>query len=142
VTQLQQVVKLVSNDKVAADLLKMLSPPKDDAQQPPTADPAASPPAAKPIDAATLAGTWRAARNDGSNFELSLTGDSKFTWKFSKQQVQQEFSGAYSLEGNLLVLERQTGGSLIGELTAGGDQKFNFKMLGAPADDPGLDFAR
>lgn len=142
ITQLQQVVKLVSNDKVAADLLKMLSPPKDDSQQPPTADSPVPQPAAKPIDAAALVGTWRAARNDGSNFELSLTGDSKFNWKFSRQKVQQEFSGTYSLEGNLLVLERQAGGSLIGELTSSNDQKFNFKMLGAPGDDPGLDFAR
>ena len=42
----------------------------------------------------------------------------------------------------MLALERKDGGSLIAEVTPGGDAKFNFKMLGGPADDPGLDFSK
>ena len=65
-----------------------------------------------------------------------------FTWKFfSKQQPAQEFSGTYTVEGNVLALERKDGGSLIGEVTPGGAKKFNFRLVGAPPEDKGLDFS-
>ena len=149
---LQQVVKLMPNDRVAADVLKMVSAPQagqpgqpvDTAQQP-TPQPPQDPvrPAVKPVDPATLVGTWKAARPDGSKFDLTLTNDAKFTWSFAqKDQKPQAFGGTYSVEGNVLALERKDGGSLIAEVTPGGDAKFNFKLLGAPQEDPGLDFSR
>jgi tetratricopeptide (TPR) repeat protein len=149
---LQQVVKLMPNDRVAVDVLKMVSAPQagqpgqpvDTAQQPtpqPPQDPAR--PTPKPIDPATLVGSWKAARPDGSKFDLTLTDDAKFSWSFTqKDQKPQAFGGTYSVEGNVLALERKDGGSLIAEVTPGGDAKFNFKMLGAPKEDPGLDFSR
>ncbi len=146
---LQQVVKLMPNDRVAADVLKMVSAPQagqpgETAQQP-TPQPPQEPtrPAAKPVDPATLVGTWKAARPDGSKFDLTLTNDAKFTWSFAqKDQAAQAFGGNYSVEGNVLALERKDGGSLIAEVTPGGEAKFNFKLLGAPQEDPGLDFSR
>ena len=146
---LQQVVKLMPNDRVAADVLKMVAAPEvgqsgETAQQPipqPPQDSAQSAP--KPIDPATLVGTWKAARPDGSKFDLILTNDAKFTWSFAqKDQKPQAFGGTYTVEGNVLALERKDGGSLIAEVTPRGDAKFNFKMLGAPSDDPGLDFSK
>ena len=149
---LQQVVKLMPNDRVAVDVLKMVSAPQagqpgqpvDTAQQPtpqPPQDPAR--PAVKPVDPATLVGVWKAARPDGSKFDLTLTDDAKFTWSFSqKDQPAQAFGGTYSVEGNVLALERKDGGSLIAEVTPGGEAKFNFKLLGAPQEDPGLNFSR
>lgn len=146
---LQQVVKLMPNDRVAADVLKLIaapqpSPPEETAQQP-TPQPPQEParPAAPPVDPATLVGTWKAARADGSKFDLTLTNDAKFTWSFTqKGQAAQAFGGTYSVEGNVLALERKDGGSLIAEVTLGGQSKFNFKLLGAPDDDPGLAFSR
>jgi hypothetical protein len=41
-----------------------------------------------------------------------------------------------------LALQKEEGGALVGQVTFDGDNKFNFKMLGGPADDPGLDFTR
>jgi tetratricopeptide (TPR) repeat protein len=137
---LTQVVKLVPDDKVAADLLKMVAPPKENETQPP--EPEQRKPPAKKVDPATLAGDWTAARSDGSKFELSLANDANFTWKFAQQRKHEEFGGTYSVEGNLLILERKDGGSLIGELTPDGEKKVNFKMLGSPGDDPGLNFSR
>ena len=139
-TLLKQVVQLVPEDKVAADLLKMISPPKPDENNAP--EPASPKPAATKVDPTTLVGNWTAARDDGSKFELTLTSDSNFTWKFSLKDKREEFGGTYSVEGNLLILERKDGGSLIGELTPNGDNRVNFKMLGSPGDDPGLDFSR
>ena len=53
----------------------------------------------------------------------------------------QEFSGTYTVEGDVLALERKDGGSLIGEVTPEGAKKFNFRLVGAPAEDKGLDFS-
>jgi hypothetical protein len=138
--EFKRVVELVPTDKVAADLLKMISPPMEGNNQPP--EPEQPKPSSKPVDAAGLAGTWKAARDDGSTFELTLAGDSNFTWKYTQQQKTQEFGGTYSVQGNLLVLERKDGSSMVGQMTPDGPKKFNFKLLGAPGSDPGLNFGR
>ncbi len=141
--QLRQVVQLMPNDRVAADMLKMVAPPEvtqldETAPQP---EQELTRPDVKPINKASLVGKWKAAREDGSTFGLTLTNDAKFKWSFAqKDQPAQEFEGTYSVEENVLALERSDGGSLIAEVTPGGEAMFNFKLIGAPEDDPGLDF--
>ena len=153
--QFQQVVKLVPNDRVAADVLRMVTKPAPnqptDAGQLPTPQPPTEPtpnvastaiPAVKLIDPAMLLGVWNASRDDGSKFEMSLTKDAMFNWKFTQGKTVQEFGGTYKVEGNVLALERKDGGSLVAGIVPDGDQKFNFKLLGAPKEDPGLNFSR
>ncbi len=159
--QLQVVVKLTPNDRVASDLLKlssiqqnMKSPAgqagaapataQDPQPQPPEEPATTQPTAGQPVDPAAMIGAWKASRNDGSKFELTLAKDSTFTWKFStKQEAAQEFSGSYTLDGGVLALERKGGGSLIARVTPNGSNQFNFKLVGgAPGDDPGLNFTR
>jgi tetratricopeptide (TPR) repeat protein len=177
--QLAQVVKLVPNDRVAADMLKMASASRDGrpaetvvAAKPVSPLSGESKPTATPIDPATLVGTWKALRDDGSKFELTLGSNSTFDWKFTQSQPQtppdavtaqrasdqnfrnpdqkrlvanrspQEFGGTYTFEKNVLALQRKNGGSLIAEVTPGSAGNFNFKLLGGPADDPGLTFNR
>jgi tetratricopeptide (TPR) repeat protein len=157
--QLEQVVQLVSNDRVAAELLRMLKPPaagqsatgqatdqRGPAPRPPaesaTAPSEQSQPAPKPIDPATLTGTWSASKPDGSKFELALNKDSTFRWKFTQGKQTNDFTGKYSVEANVLSLERKEGGALVGEVIPEGNGKFKFKAVGGPADDPGLDFQR
>jgi hypothetical protein len=95
------------------------------------------------VDPATVVGTWQAARDDGSKFALTLTPDSKFTWKFSmKDQKPQEFSGTYTMQVNVLALEKAEGGSLIAEVKPSSPKGFNFKLVGGPPEDKGLDFGR
>jgi hypothetical protein len=126
----------------------MLSGPEEGsrsefAQRPTPQPPAEAADRDRPIDVAALRGNWRSTRDDGSRFELALRPDSTFTWKFSHGKVPaQEFQGKYSTEGNLLVLEREDGGSLIGEVTQGGRTNFNFRLVGSAAEDPGLDFKK
>ena len=146
VRQLQVVVQLMPNDRVATDILKMIAAPlptqTDWTLAPPPAEVAARP-AVQPVAATTLVGSWKAARADGSKFDLNLTSASTFTWSFTPQgQPAQAFDGTYTVEGNVLALERKDGGSLIAEVTPAGDSRFNFKMLGAPAEDLGLDFQK
>ncbi|MFN0197682.1 MAG: tetratricopeptide repeat protein [Planctomycetaceae bacterium] len=141
--QLRQVVQLMPNDRVASDMLKMVAPPEVAHLDETTLQPEQelTRPAPTSIDPAMLVGTWKAAREDGSTFGLTLTNDAQFKWSFAqKDQPAQEFEGTYSFEENVLALERSDGGSLIAEVTPGGDAMFNFKLIGAPEDDPGLDF--
>ena len=149
--QLRQVVKLVPNDRVAADVLRMVSKPPAGqptetgqlpTPQPPTDTPPAATPTVKPIDPAMLVGTWQASRDDGSKFEMTLTKEATFNWKFTQKETVQEFGGTYTVEGNVLALERKDGGSLIAGVVPNGEQKFNFKLLGAPKEDPGLNFSK
>lgn len=143
---LTQVVKLMPADRIAADVLRMVAAPVTKA----TPGAAPSPPSkelsttiaeTKPINLMLLFGSWQAARPNGSTFQLKLTDDAMFTWSFAaKDQKSQEFSGNYTLDKNILVLERKDGGSLIAQVTPDGNGKFNFKLVGAPGDDSGLDF--
>jgi tetratricopeptide (TPR) repeat protein len=148
--QLQSVVSLMPNDRVAADILRMLEPPKPESENDlgtsatstRTVDQSEEA-AVKPIDANTLVGTWSASRGDGSAFRLDLTGDGRFTWSFTpRDQAPQEFGGTYSVEQNVIVLERKDGGSLIAEVTPVDSGRFNFRLLGAAEDDQGLEFRK
>lgn len=164
--KLQDVVQLEPTDRVAADLLKLISsgsngptttsasppaPPQPAPQpvpQPPATPatpqtPAEAPRSAgKTMDKAAFAGTWKAERSDGSKFELRLNPDSTFTWTFSQKNNEEKFSGTYTLEGTVLALQRKEGGSLVGNITPMGEGRFNFKLLGGPPEDTGLEFAR
>jgi hypothetical protein len=137
---LKQVVKLVPDDNVAADLLRLITPSDEGAAttSPKLEEPQ---PAVPKNDLQVLPGTWMAVRG-GSKFELALTDESQFTWTLSRKEKREVFSGTWSAEGNLLVLERKDGGSLVGQMTPDGPEKFNFGLLGAPPDDPGLNFSR
>jgi hypothetical protein len=145
--KLRDVVSLQPDDRVAADLLRMISDGSDGrpaagAQQPAEpAQPAAEAPAVA-VQPGRLTGTWKAERPDGSKFSLQLKADSTFVWQFTHQNVRENFTGTYTLEGNVLALQRQDGGSLVGRIVPQGERGFNFKLLGGPPDDSGLDFAR
>jgi len=142
--QLQNVVTLSPTDRVAADLLKMISKPSADqsiATPPLPTGGAAS--TTQPVDPSMLVGTWAASRDDGSQFALSLTQDEQFTWKFTpKGQKPQEMAGKYTLDGEVLALETEEGGALVATVTPGAGEKFNFKLVGASEEDPGLNFSR
>ncbi|MCA9008691.1 MAG: hypothetical protein KDB01_03040 [Planctomycetaceae bacterium] len=145
--RLQQVVTLMPQDKVAADILRMLQPPTaadvQESENPLAVSTDTDTSQAQVVDPKMLAGNWKATRPDGSDFTLNMTEDSKFTWTYTLQgEATQKFAGTYSIEGNILALERDEGGSLIAEVTPDGSGKFNFRMLGAPEEDKGLDFSQ
>jgi len=149
-------VKLQPKDQVARDMLALVDKPKDgdivaapapaprDAGNP-DAEPA---PVAKrdenvrPINADAIAGHWQAAREDGSKFNLDLNKDKTFAWKFDQGDRHENFTGTYNTEGSLLLLQKQDGGALVGHVDQKADGNFSFKVLGAPANDPGLSFSK
>lgn len=155
IPQLKQVVSLVPNDQVAADILRMVSKPEQptatDGVQQPTPQPPEeaaknegkpADPTVPPLDPNKLHGKWNASRDDGSQFEMTIEPENKFHWKYTQKGVVQEFDGTYTIDGNVIALERKDGGSLIAGIVPDGDNKFKFKLLGSPKEDPGLDFSR
>jgi tetratricopeptide (TPR) repeat protein len=182
VEELQQVIHLMPNDRLAKELLAMVQGPPQAvpaAQMsqasapfrpkttfdgssfdagvkpglndrytnltPPAKSPAAPAPVPAPeaVDKALLAGTWNASRGDGSKFRLTLTEEGKFHWTFSApNQKGEELSGNYTLDGPVLILERKEGGALAGTANFAGDEQMNFKLVGAPPEDKGLDFEK
>ena len=146
--QYEDVVKLLPNDQLSAQLLKLV---QDDPaakgtdqptpQPPDTQSSADQPVAPQSIDAAKIVGKWTAKRPDGSTFTLDLTADSKFTWSYEQAGKKQEFGGKYNVDGAVLVLERADGAQMPG-LVVLSDNGFNFKLYGGAPDDPGLDFKK
>ncbi len=96
-----------------------------------------------PVDKTLLPGKWSASREDGSRFSLVLTDEGTFVWKFSApNHKSEELRGNYSVDGPVLILERKEGGALAGTASFTGDSQMNFKLVGAPPEDKGLDFAK
>jgi tetratricopeptide (TPR) repeat protein len=168
---LREVVRLVPTDRLAADLLRMaegsgaaqaggppptpgnggFEPPPDqvggvgqdgqdgqDGQLPAEANQVE----AEPVDPAALAGSWHARRDDGSKFDLTLMPDKTFTWRFSQNDHNEVISGTYGVEKALLIMQSKQSGAMLGQVTQESPDSFNFKMSGAPPDDPGLTFTR
>ena len=145
--QYAEVLKLQPGDQLSSQMVKMLGgeAPKDASgnptPQPPETGATNEVEAKAPadIDPARIVGNWTAKRPDGTSFTLNLIADSKFTWGFNKGDKKQEFGGKYSVDGAILVLEREDGAQMPGLVTLA-DKGFNFKLYGGPPDDTGLDF--
>jgi tetratricopeptide (TPR) repeat protein len=149
-TELRAVVQLVPQDRVAAQLLSMITSSPTQGGQPgqPNMSPPPGPEEPNPtaestgaaVDPASLIGTWTARREDGSVIQLTLTPDSKFTWRFSQGDKSRAFSGTSTVANNLLVLQQANGESMVGRIVPSGGRGFRFFLVGGPPDDPGLTF--
>jgi hypothetical protein len=73
---------------------------------------------------------------------MDLRKDGTFTWAFQRGSRKQEAKGVYTVEGNVLAMEPDTGGVLVAELTLQEADRLHFKMIGGAKDDTGLDFRR
>jgi tetratricopeptide (TPR) repeat protein len=123
----QQVVQLQPNDKLSADLVQMYGPKQD--VPPPTA---ASPPPdldqpAYPLD--KLAGMWKAKQGDGE-FDLTLNNDGSFTWSFTRDGMPQSVTGAYTVRGNNLAMQPDSGGTMLSTITLENDNTLAFAPVG------------
>lgn len=141
--QLRAVVSLLPDDRLAAHLLSMVggsgNPPPPAANPPPANPPAAN---GRPVDLATLTGDWHARRGDGATFDLTLSPDKTFTWKFTQQDHRENISGTVTMSNSILILQGKTNGAMVAQLSDVGPNQFTFKALGGPSDDAGLTFRR
>ena len=135
---LKNVVALEPADSLSARLLAILQP------APATpADPTATP--ATAIDPTKLVGKWVAQSPGDTTITLTLSDAGSFSWEVAaKGQPPLTISGPSSTSGNILTLNGKDtpGGPLAGQVTLTDDTHMNFKAVGGPASDPGLQFAR
>jgi hypothetical protein len=89
-----------------------------------------------------LVGLWMAQRDKSAPFELQLDEDGNFTWIAGDGKEGSKITGKYEVNGQTLVLDGGKNESLVGHLESEGKDRFHFKLLGSPADDPGLEFER
>jgi tetratricopeptide (TPR) repeat protein len=128
--------KLLPADPVVAQLARAAGAPEE------KVEPKDPPP--KPADIKLdVTGDWTAPRPDGGSIGLSAKADGTFTWSVTEKGGKKEsFGGTFSLEDNVMILERSAGGALMGRVTALAANKFQFKVLGGGDSDPGLTFAK
>jgi tetratricopeptide (TPR) repeat protein len=136
-TEFQKAVKLQPRDAVAAKLVATLSPrdAKATAPQPTAAAPKAVPPH-------TVLGAWTAQGPASSSYAMTLRKEGTFTWGFQRGTRKEEAKGVYTVEGNVLAMEPDSGGVLLAELTATAPETLHFKMIGGAKNDPVLEFHR
>jgi tetratricopeptide (TPR) repeat protein len=134
--EFRRAAELRPNDAVAAELAATLAPRDAKAVK------ASDTPAPPSIAADDIAGTWTAAGQGTAQYSLNLRKTGTFTWRFTRGSRKQEVKGVYTLEGNVLGMEPDSGGVLLAELAVKGPDSLQFKMIGGAADDPGLDFRR
>ena len=138
--KLREVIALKPDAQLAQDLLNLLDDDKPvEELPPPNQDPFAE--MRTPVVAAEkLVGTWKAERVDGDIF-VNFS-DGSFSWDYKLLQNDSKFAGSYSIERDILMLATPEGSQLSGTITFSSPDKFNFKVLGAGENDPGIDFVK
>jgi len=81
--------------------------------------------------------------SDGGYGESYWTHDGHH-WIVKATAVRKDgtFDGKYELAGTTLVLEYSNRGTIVGRVDAEGKDRFSFKMVGGPPNDPGLNFSK
>jgi tetratricopeptide (TPR) repeat protein len=113
----EQVLKVQPEDKVAQEMVKMLSSVGESptTPTPPAPTTAAAPPLPPQelLPQEQVIGTWSAKGQDDMTYALTLREDNTFSWSFGKEGALQKIEGVYALDKNSLALEPQSGGSLL-----------------------------
>jgi len=139
ITQWQIVYKANPNDQLMKQLLLMVGG-SEAIGVAPTAE-AAQPDAAVKIPKENVLGQW-VSTDRGSIYTLVLSQDGNFKWKYAKGNQIQAVSGVFALDGDVLALEPETGGTMLAQIKPPKNGSLDFKMLGAPPGDTGLKFTK
>lgn len=122
------VVKLQPNDALAAQLVQMYDTEKtDDASKPATTTQPNFDKPAYPLD--KLQGAWK-AKGAGGEFSLTLGSDDKFNWQFTQNGKAQTMTGAYAVRGKSLVMEPDSGGTMLADIILNNDGSLAFAPIG------------
>ena len=146
---LRVVVAKQPGDVVAKRLLDSLDPPKQDPpkQEPPgTSEPPKAEGTRGPAAAAgpetDLVGTWTATSGKDS-VELSITPDSRFTWKATPAgRPAVEISGTIETARDAIALVSESSGTMTGQVASKGADAFDFTLEGAPKNAAPIAFLR
>jgi tetratricopeptide (TPR) repeat protein len=148
VRQLKTVTVLQPKDMLSAQLIQQLERPQHQVVAAGLAQPesSTSSSAVRMVAAGTQAkidGTWTAQPNVEVRITVTLHAEGRFTWKVSRQGKDQQFEGKSRYENGMLTLvQDQNNDTMVGNVHWTEDTRFNFKLMGAGAGDPGLTFTR
>jgi tetratricopeptide (TPR) repeat protein len=132
--------ELQPKDSVSANLVRSLTPRDAESKPAPAQRVGESDP--KPVPAADVVGTWTATGRGSSQYSMELDKEGSFTWSYSRGTRKQAVKGVYTVEGNVLAMEPDAGGTMLAELTVKAPGSLHFQMVGSSKDDPGLDFKK
>jgi tetratricopeptide (TPR) repeat protein len=141
VKELKEVVKLQPNDTLSAQIIAQFQPAGANG----SAAPAPAAPAATPGVAGTLTGNWSATPAAGAKVALAIQDDGRFTWTATAPgKPAATISGGSTLTDDVLTLAAQGSqdGALAGNVAWQDASHFTFRVIGAPATDPGLSFSK
>lgn len=125
VNLLKRVTQLEPKDQLAADLVRMYAPESEDEPKPGNPPDLEQP--AYPLE--KLRGDW-VAKDDTGEFSLKLGDNDEFAWKFTRDGKPQSISGAYTVRGNNLVMQPDSGGTMLSEITLKNDRTLTFDPIG------------
>ena len=140
VAQLKQVVALAPQDTLSAQFVKQFAKPGTEPATPPET-PAPTTPEA-PVKPGKLPGRWTAHPNNDTTIRLTVEDDGAFTWTVDSKGKVQKLAGQWSLGDDVLTLVQSgSGGALVGRVAWQAHDRWNFRVIGPGAEDPGLTFA-
>ena len=140
--QLEAVVKLQPDDRLAQQLLKSLSGKPADAAEALAAPPAIEQPAAT-AKQFPLAGSWSAQASPEASITLEVKDDGSFSWVYSQDGKPRTIAGTSTIGATgLLTLASSNAGVMVGQVQWTDADHFNFKLSGGGKDDEGLNFTR
>lgn len=91
--------------------------------------------------APAITGSWKASPAPGVNIEATLQPDKHFTWKFTENGQNAQFTGTYVQQGDELILTRdQDGQKMDGVVTMNPNGGFRFRLKNTDPGDVGLEF--
>ena len=112
---------------------------------PPSRHPPRRPRAPAPADLGKLAGSWTATPAKDAKVALAIKEDGKFSWDaIGPGKPPTAIAGTSTFADGVLTLAAQgtQDGALAGKVAWQDADHFTFRLVGAPANDPGLKFAR
>ena len=130
-------------DKQVTDILAWLASQRPASPAPPGEENGSTGPAlpADPVPARFM-GAWTASPAKDVTISLSLEPDKGFTWKVTDRGQSRQFQGQATFEKDVLALSPADQPPMVGTVTWKDDAHFQFKAVGAPANDPGLVFSK
>jgi Flp pilus assembly protein TadD len=89
-----------------------------------------------------LVGAWTANPARDVTITLSLDQQKGFNWKVTERGRSREFRGEATFDNDTLALAPPDQPPMVGTVAWSDDAHFQFRALGAPANDQGLKFGR
>jgi tetratricopeptide (TPR) repeat protein len=158
--RLREIVAIQPQDQLSAQLLQAITTegqPADVANQAqPTGTPPNNPAPAQgassaPPEApdlpdgpvpANLIASWKATPAQNVTITLNLIDDKSFSWTVVEKGHSREFKGEAKFANDTLALIAPEMPPMVAKVTFSDATHFNFKAVGSPPEDPGLNFGK